>query len=134
MIALFRQFSLFSLVGVAGTLAHYALLFALVSGAAVHPVPASAAGALLGAIVNYMLNYRFTFRSRRLHREALPRFMVIAAVGMVLNALLMWLLVEPFSMHYLIAQIAATGCVLVWNYLGNRLWTFEKGTPCRIRS
>lgn len=123
-----KQFFLFSLMGVMGTAAQYALLFFLVIGLAVHPVAASAAGAVLGAVINYALNYRFTFRSAKRHHEALPRFLAIAAVGLGLNTALMWLLVEPLHVHYLIAQLIATGCVLILNYLGNRHWTFAKGT------
>lgn len=134
MIAAIKQFSLFSLVGAVGTAAHYALLILLVSQAAIHPVSASVAGAILGAVINYALNYRFTFRSSRRHHEALPRFLAIAAVGLALNAALMWLLVEPLGLHYLIAQIIATGCVLLWNYLGNRHWTFAKGPSCNPRT
>jgi putative flippase GtrA len=126
MIAVIKQFSLFSLVGAIGTAAHYALLIFLVSALAVHPVVASAAGAVLGAAINYALNYRFTFRSTRRHHEALPRFLAIAAVGLGLNTALMWLLVEPLHVHYLVAQFIATGCVLLWNYLGNRHWTFAR--------
>jgi putative flippase GtrA len=128
MIAIAKQFSLFSLMGAMGTAAHYALLFFLVTSLGVHPVPASVAGAVLGAVINYILNYRFTFRSDRKHKEALPRFLAIAATGLALNTILMWLLVEPLHMHYLIAQLIATGCVLIWNYFGNRHWTFAKGT------
>lgn len=133
MTATIKQFSLFGLVGAVGTGAHYALLFFLVSRLAVHPVAASVTGAILGAVINYALNYRFTFRSARRHREAAPRFLAIAAVGLTLNAALMWFFVEPLRLHYLIAQLIATGCVLVWNYLGNRYWTFEKGASCRPR-
>lgn len=128
MIASAKQFSVFSLMGAMGTAAHYALLFLLVTGVGVHPVPASVAGAVLGAVINYILNYRFTFRSNRKHQEALPRFLAIAATGLALNTILMWLLVEPLRMHYLGAQLIATGCVLIWNYFGNRHWTFAKGT------
>ncbi|MBW8371826.1 MAG: GtrA family protein [Thiobacillus sp.] len=134
MIVFVKQFSLFSLVGAVGTIAHYALLFFLVSQLTVHPVAASVAGALLGALINYILNYRFTFRSARRHREALPRFLAIAAVGLALNTALMWLLVEPLRLHYLISQLIATACVLLWNYLGNRHWTFEKGISCKPRT
>jgi putative flippase GtrA len=126
MIAIAKQFSLFSLMGAIGTAAHYALLICLVSALAVHPVVASAAGATVGAATNYALNYRFTFRSTRRHHEALPRFLTIAAVGLGLNTALMWVLVEPLHVHYLVAQIIATGCVLLWNYLGNRHWTFAR--------
>jgi len=36
----------------------------------------------------------------------------------------MWLAVEQWQLHYMISQLGATGMVLVWNFLGNRLWTF----------
>lgn len=127
MIAIARQFSLFSLMGAVGTAAHYVLLYFLVTSLAIHPVAASTAGAVLGAVINYTLNYRFTFRSARKHQEALPRFLAIAATGLALNTVLMWLLVEYLRVHYLIAQIITTGFVLVWNYFGNRQWTFPKG-------
>jgi putative flippase GtrA len=128
-----RQFSLFSLVGVVGTIAHYLLLLTLVELANVRPVGASMAGALLGALVNYALNYRYTFGSRRLHREALPRFMVVAGVGFALNAAIMWLAVAQVHIYYMLAQVITTAIVLVWNYLGNRLWTFSEKASCRTR-
>lgn len=123
-----RQFSLFTLVGVVGTVAHYSLLVVLVDGSAVAPVPASMAGALLGALVNYALNYRFTFASTRRHQDAMPRFLAVAGVGFGLNAVFMWITVEGLGFHYLLGQMCATALVLVWNFLGNRLWTFgEQG-------
>lgn len=119
-----RQFSLFTLVGAVGTLAHYLLLVILVDGFAVPPVPASMAGALLGALVNYVLNYRYTFASRKRHHEAMPKFLAVAAVGFGLNAVLMWITVEIIGLYYLLGQLCATALVLVWNFFGNRFWTF----------
>lgn len=119
-----RQFSLFTLVGAVGTLAHYLLLVILVDGFSVAPVPASMAGALLGALVNYVLNYRFTFASTKRHHDAMPKFLAVAAVGFGLNAILMWLLVEAMGLYYLLGQVCATAIVLVWNFIGNRIWTF----------
>ena len=120
------QFSRFGVVGAVGTLAHYALFLALIHAAAADPVAASAAGASLGALVNYVLNYRYTFRSARRHREALPRFLLVAAVGLALNTLLMAAFLNGLRLHYLAAQIGATLGVLVWNFLANRHWTFGK--------
>lgn len=120
------QFARFGAAGAVGTGAHYTLFLLLIRLAGVDPVAASAAGALLGAGVNYVLNYRYTFRSARRHREALPRFLAVAAAGLALNILLMWLLVDGLRVHYLAAQVAATAGVLVWNFLANRHWTFGK--------
>jgi len=125
LIALLRQFVKFTGVGFVTAIGHYGLLIALVQLAAVPAVPASAAGALLGAVINYSLNYRYTFRSTRQHREAVLRFAAIAAIGLVLNTLFMWVGVVLIGAHYLLSQVVTTGLVLIWSFAGNRYWTFR---------
>jgi len=127
-IALLRQFAKFTGVGFMSAIGHYGLLIALVQLAAVQPVPASAAGALLGAWINYSLNYRYTFRSTRRHRESVLRFGIVAAIGLVLNTLFMWIGVDVIGVHYLLSQIVTTGLVLIWSFAGNRFWTFHSAT------
>ena len=123
--ALLRQFVKFTGAGFVSAIGHYGLLIALVQIAAVPAVPASAAGALLGAWINYSVNYRYTFRSTRQHRESVLRFAVVAAVGLVLNTLFMWVGVELIGVHYLLSQVVTTGLVLIWSFAGNRYWTFH---------
>lgn len=125
MIALLRQFVKFTGVGFVSAIGHYGLLIALVQLAAVPAVPASAAGALLGAVINYSLNYRYTFRSTRQHRETVLRFAAIAAIGLALNTLFMWVGVVLIGAHYLLSQVVTTVLVLIWNFAGNRYWTFR---------
>ena len=95
-------------------------------------MPASAAGALLGAWINYTLNYHFTFRSSKRHREAVLKFAAVATVGLVLNTLFMWVGVELIGAHYLLGQIVTTGLVLIWSFAGNRFWTFQSSDAARI--
>jgi len=120
-----RQFASFTAVGAVGTAAHYSTLIALVQIAHVNPVPASGAGFLVGALVNYALNYRLTFRSKKLHRDSMPKFFFVAALGLVLNTLLMALFTGTMKLHYLVGQVLATGSVLLWNFTANRRWTFK---------
>ena len=122
---LLRQFGRFIGVGMASAIGHYGLLIALVQGLGVEPVRASAAGALLGAWINYALNYRYTFRSRKRHRESLSKFALVAVVGLALNTAFMWLGVERLQVHYLISQLATTALVMLWSFGANRCWTFE---------
>jgi len=117
------MFLRYSLVGAIGTATHYVLLVLLVQAAAVNPVLASTVGAVAGAIVNYALNHRYTFDSRRRYHESLPRFMAIAAVGMAINAALLAALVNGLGVHYLAAQVVATLAVLGVTFLANRAWT-----------
>ncbi len=120
-----RKFVLFAGIGAIGTGAHYTVLVLLVQALGVNPVVASSLGYLTGALVNYLLNYRYTFRSRKPHREALSKFLAVAAVGFVLNGALMALGEQMLHLHYLLNQIVATGVVLLWTFTGNHLWTFN---------
>lgn len=115
----------FAGVGAIGTMAHYVLLVMLVEVLGANAVAASTAGATLGAVVNYLLNRRYTFRSKKRHREALTKFFIIAASGLALNASFMLVFVKILSLYYLLAQVLSTGLVLVWNFVGNRFWTFN---------
>jgi putative flippase GtrA len=128
-LALVRQFVNFTGVGFISATGHYGLLIALVQLAGVAAVPASAAGALLGAWINYSVNYHFTFRSSKRHREAVPKFAAVAAIGLVLNTIFMWVGVELIGAHYLLSQLVTTGLVLIWSFAGNRFWTFHAADP-----
>jgi putative flippase GtrA len=118
------QFVRYGGAGAIGTAAHFVTLVALVQLAGAGPVGASTVGAIVGAIINYALNYRFTFASRRAHHVALPRFGAIAAAGIVLNAAVLSAVLALAHPHYLVAQIVATGAVLIAGFLANRKWTF----------
>ncbi len=118
------QFFRYAGAGAVGTAFHYAVLIALVQLANIGAVAASTAGAITGAIVNYALNHRFTFASRRTHGRALPRFALVALAGVVLNAIVVAAVLAAAGPHYLVAQVVATAAVLGAGYLANRLWTF----------
>ena len=123
-VGLLGQFIRFAKVGVVGTLAQYLALFVLVQWWDVYAIIASAFGFVLGTVVNYSLNYYYTFQSDRRHREAMTKFFVVAGVGLLLNVLVMTLAMEVFSVHYFLAQLIATGLVLIWNFSGSRWWVF----------
>ena len=120
------RFVRFALVGGIATAIQYALLILLVRGFAMAPTPASSIGFVLSAVVNYLLNYRFTFQSSRPHAPAMAKFGLLAGAGLLINAAIMHLMVTA-GVHYLLAQVCATGVVLFWNFIGNTLWTFGVG-------
>lgn len=119
-----KRFLVFAACGLVGTLGHYLAMIALVQGLRVGPVAASVAGFLVGMGINYLLNYRFTFRSRKRHREAATKFFLVAWCGLALNTALMHALTGPMGLHYLVAQAGATAVVLFWNFVANHTWTF----------
>lgn len=124
---LLRQFVTFTGVGLIAAVAHFAVLIALVEGGGISPVIATLWAFLAGVAVSYLLNRRYTFRSGRPHRAAAPRFFAVSAVGFVLNGAVMWFLIGFWAVPYLVAQVAASTLVLIWNFSANRWWTFRAG-------
>jgi putative flippase GtrA len=122
--ALGAQLTKFFLAGGAGTAAQYVVLIALVALFQMAPGRASVAGAVVGAIVVYLLNRRFTFASQRGHRETLPRFAMMAIAGALLNGLLVGAL-SGAGLYFLLAQMVATVVVLVFNFIVSKLWIFR---------
>jgi len=118
-----KKFSRFLLVGGFCTLLQYGLLVVLVRGAHLEPTLASSIGYALSSAVNYLLSHSFTFRSTSSHRRSLPRFLAIGALGLGLNALVVFT-ATMLGMHYLLAQVLATATTLAWNFLANLRWTF----------
>ena len=124
MYQLLTQFFTFTGVGAVGTLLHYLTLILAVSGLGLAPTTGTGIGAAIGALTNYFLNREITFRSSCRHCEALPKFMITAASSLVLNIFIVGLLTHA-GLHYLLAQVVATGTVLFVNYIVARLWIFR---------
>jgi len=114
----------YATAGAIGTALQYSILLALVEGAGIGAVPASTFGAAAGAVVNYALNHRYTFRSNRPHAEALVKYFCVSIAGIVLNALVLAVAISLVGVHYVIAQVIATGVVLFAAFAVNRAWTF----------
>lgn len=118
------RFARFAGAGAVGTAAHYLVFATWVQLAGSHVVVATMAGFLVGAVINYTLNYHITFASKQGHIAALPKFMSIAAIGFCINAALV-AAGMGLGLYYMVSQVLATLVVLAWNFLANSLWTFK---------
>lgn len=120
------RFLLYVLVGGMGTLAQYVVFVSMVKLGGMKPTPASAVGAGVGAIVNYVLNCLVVFKGRKNHWQTAPKFAVVAGLALGVNTALMFLLCEKASVHYLVAQVLTSGAVLVVTYVLNSRMTFKR--------
>lgn len=120
-----RSMLTFLLVGGFATGVHYLLTLLFVFVAGLPLVSSSALGFAISAVANYLLNARFTFRSKQSHRATVPRFVATAGTGLLINSLSLSLLTS-LGLHAIPAQILTTLGVLTWNYTINGLWTFKR--------
>lgn len=118
-------------VGAIATLVQYCVLVFTVEVLGLKPFLGSSIGFAISAVLNYWLNYHFTFRSQNSHVGAAGRFALVALAGLILNALAMILLGRLPGLPYVAAQIIVTAVVLAWNFLGNSLWTFAHRSDYR---
>lgn len=119
-----NQFIKFVGVGGISTLSHYCLMVALVELGAVDPVIASFFGFTLGAITSYLLNYFFTFACAASHGKAAVKFICVATIGACANTLIMHMLITYAQFIYILAQVIATGLILVLNFFASKYWSF----------
>lgn len=120
-----RQFLRFAAVGAIGTLVQYLTLWIGVEMLGMSAAVSSGIGYLFGSVVNYLLNYTFTFGSDATHIKAVPKFYAVVGIGWCINTGLMLLLTQHLAVNYWLAQMFVTGVGLVWNFTGSKWWAFK---------
>lgn len=110
--------------GVIGTMVHYAILVILLQGIVSDIVVASTLGAILGGLVNYWLAHRRVFKSQVRHQVALPKFVVVASIGIGINAAVLAAIAKPLSS--IAGQLLASIVVLMFGFVLNRTWSFRE--------
>lgn len=119
-----REFLRFAAVGAAATIVHYVLMIALVEALGVSPVLATVCGFLVGALGSYSLHRRYTFAARPAFGKGLAKYLLVVAIGAVINAGIVAAFVAA-GIHYMIGQVVATGLVLIWNFGAARAFVFR---------
>ena len=110
--------------GFAAVAAHYALMYALIRGTGLAPVPASACGFLAGALTRFVFSYAHIFTPTRGMHTAGVRFVVAIAAQLAANSALLAGLTHA-GMPVWPAQVLTTVVLTVVNYLVYRWWVFR---------
>lgn len=114
----------YAMAGTLAVAAHYAILILLVEGKSVNATLASSSGFAVGVVVNYILQYYWTFRDTGSHAKRFPLFAGVAVAMLGLNAAIFWTLHERTGMDYRLAQAFAIGVVFLINFAINSRYTF----------
>lgn len=111
-------------VGGVATALHFIVLVVLVESFTVNATVASAVGFCLAVILNYFLQYYWTFASSGSHKGKFPLFAAFAVAALTVNVGIFWTCNEVFGLPYLISQALATGAVVTINFHLNRRFVF----------
>lgn len=112
----------FGLVGLLST-GIYMGLFALITRL-LPPVEASVLAYALSALVNFVMQSRFTFRQQALSGSSAVRFVAMHLFCMVVNSSLLWLATGPLGQPAMLAQTVIVIFVAGLSYLISRFWVY----------
>lgn len=74
----------------------------------------------------YTLHRRVTFRANHgSHRAQFPKFLVVTLIGLGINSFVLHLGISTFGLYDLVAKVGALAVTAVWNFAGQKLWTFR---------
>lgn len=110
--------------GGTGALVIFSLLSLLVEVFATPPLVATTISFVIGSLVNYTLQYYWTFQAAGPHKVMLTRYSIVTLITMSLNTALFWAFTEKLGIHYLIAQGLSIGLIIVVNFIINKHYTF----------
>ncbi|MFD2331278.1 GtrA family protein [Cohnella sp. GCM10020058] len=121
------RFIKYGLVGLLGTIVHFAILIILVEHFNIKPVPASAIGFVVVLLISFELNRKFTFKEakRASNLYTFAKYTITSVAGLALNSGIMYASVNLLSQSYLFGQVCVTIVIPVFNYFLNRSWTFR---------
>lgn len=84
--------------------------------------------AFLLAVINwFVFNKIWTFedKSKKYKRQFL-KFFIVSVFWLTLTLSLMYFFVDVLNIYYLLSKAFTSLIVLFWNYIANKLWTFNK--------
>ena len=128
-----KQFVKFAIVGGIGTAVNLAVLkIALLTwGHASTTTPltveiaASALAFMVAVVNNFLFNRWWTFRSTGPAHVEFGKFLTVSLAGLALNTLAFSLFRGHLALPVLLSQLLAIGCVLPFNFLVNKFWSFR---------
>jgi len=128
------QFFLYLIVGGLSFIVEISTFLAL-RRIAMSVIPASVASFIVATVANYLLSILLAFERGRFRRHVeLARFLIVVFVGLALNTAVVWALAYPLAVQATVAKIGAVPIVLIWNYLGRRVFVFDERVPPPVQS
>lgn len=110
--------------GGTGAVVIFCLLSLMVEIFDTPPLVATTISFIIGSLVNYTLQYYWTFEAAGPHKVMLSRYAAVTLVTMSLNTALFWAFTEQLGIQYLIAQALSIGLIIGVNFVINKHYTF----------
>lgn len=120
------RFIRFGIVGASGMVVDFGVTWLCKEKLHWNKYVSNSLGFILAATNNYVWNRLWTFQSTC---DAVAReytlFFIIALIGLGLNNGIIYLLHERLHLNFYLSKLIAIGCVTIWNFVMNYVFTFR---------
>lgn len=121
-----KTFLKFGIVGASGVVVDFGITWLLKEKLGFNPYLANSLGFACAVFNNYLLNRKWTFKSKDPNiAKQFTKFLTIALVGLVLNNFIIYVLHDKLDLHFYLSKLIATGIVMIWNFWANKKHTFK---------
>ena len=117
----------FGIIGISNTLINW-IIFFLLNLVEVNYILANIIAYSLATINSYIWNSKWVFKYNNEKLVSSLKFIIVNLVGLILNTIILFILVDMFNINKIISLVIATGVVMIINYISNRLWVFKQKT------
>jgi dolichol-phosphate mannosyltransferase len=115
----------FGLVGLSGYFVNLAVFAVMVGPLDLHHIPAAVLAFCVAVTNNFWWNRHWTFEARHGHAGfQAARFFTVSVIALGVNLIALELLIRG-GMDDLPAQALAILIAMPFNFVGNKLWTFD---------
>lgn len=121
---LMQQLVKFGFVGATAFVIDYGVMVLLTEAVGINYLISNGISVTLSIIYNYVLSVKWVFDvgEDRNKTQEFVIFIVLSVIGVGLNQLLMWIMVEKISIYYMIAKVIATAIVMVYNFISRKIF------------
>ena len=121
----FISFIKFGIVGAANTLINW-IIFFMLNYMGVYYITANIIAYLIATANSYFWNSKWVFKSKKQDNlKTQVRFTLLNLIGLVLNSIVLYLLVDLLHLSKMISLIIATAIIMIINYFINKVWVFK---------
>ncbi len=123
------QFLVYAVVGGISSVADFGTFWVFIRQN-VPLVVAATLSFIIATLLNYFLSYSVAFkRGKYSAKEEILRFWLVSLVGLILTAGAVSVLVSVAHVSPVMAKVITLPGVLVWNFIGRRLFVFHAEMP-----
>lgn len=116
----------FVCVGILNTLLNW-IIFIFLNDKGVYYIISNIIAYTIATVHSYLWNYMWVFKYKGSNqKETASKFVILNLMGLSINTLIMFILVDKINISKIVAIIITTAIVMVFNYILNKIWVFRR--------